>query len=96
MTAISDSLTHPKHELAAREIEQELGLEPVDSVLVKDRGKSRTERRPRDWEGLRGSETGIDPHEVKRKVTELWQSDTPARLEVTQDIRSLPSPPHRA
>ena len=46
MTAISDSLTYPKHEAAAREIEQAFGLEPVESVLVRDREGERPERRP--------------------------------------------------
>lgn len=50
---ISDSLTYSKHEAAAREIEKECGLQPVESVLVKDRGTPRPERRPKDYEGFR-------------------------------------------
>jgi hypothetical protein len=72
MTAISDSLTYQKHEKAARAIEAELQLQPVASVLVKDRETPRPERRARDWEGFRGSKTNIAPADVKTEVTALW------------------------
>lgn len=71
--AISDSLTYRKHEAAAREIEQDCGLEPVPSVLMKDREGPRPVRRARDWEGLRGSQSGLTPDQVKREITALWQ-----------------------
>ena len=70
--AISDSLTYKKHEAAAREIERAFGLQPVQSVLVKDREGPRPERRAKDWEGLRGSQTKFSPDQVKLEVTELW------------------------
>jgi len=73
MTAISDSLTYPKHERAARDIEQAFGLEPVESVLVKDREGERPERRPRDYEGHRAQDTGIDPQKMRAEITALWQ-----------------------
>jgi hypothetical protein len=73
MTAISDSLTYPKHERAARAIEQELELEPVASVLAKDRDMPRPERRPRDFEGFRAQESGIDPQDVAAELRALWQ-----------------------
>lgn len=77
MTARSDSLTYAKHERAAREIELDCGLDPVPSVLVKDRGGERPQRRARDFEGFRGSQTGLTPDEVRTQVTELWrESDT--------------------
>lgn len=72
MTAISDSLTARIHERTSREIEQEFGLEPVASVLVKDREGPRPTRRARDWEGFRGSKTGIAPDDVTAEVTALW------------------------
>ena len=74
MTARPDSLTYQKHESAAREIERECELEPVASVLVKDREGPRPERRAKDWEGFRGVQTGLDPREVERQVTALWQA----------------------
>jgi hypothetical protein len=79
MTARSDSLTYRQHEKTAREIETELQLDPVASVLVKDRQTPRPERRARDWEGFRGSKTGIAPDAVKAEVTGLWkESDSGA------------------
>jgi hypothetical protein len=74
MTALSDSLTYRKHEAAAREIERDCGLEPVASVLVKDRDGLRPERRPKDYEGFRGSQTGLTPEQVQAEVTALWLS----------------------
>jgi Relaxase/Mobilisation nuclease domain len=73
MTAISDSFTAPIHERTARELEQEFGLEPVASCLTRERGTPRPERGPKSWEKFRGFESGIDPDEVKREVTALWQ-----------------------
>ena len=76
--AISDSLTYKKHEAAAREIEHEMRLKPGASVLVKDRETPRPKRNARDWEGMRGSETGINPNKVRDEVTKLReQSDGP-------------------
>jgi hypothetical protein len=72
MTALSDSLTYRKHELAAREIERDCGLEPVASALVKDRPEPRPERRAKDFEGFRGSQTGLTPEQVQAEVTALW------------------------
>ena len=73
MTARPDSLTYKKHEAAAREIERDCGLEPVASVLVKDREGPRPIRRARDWEGLRGSQSGLTPEQVTQEVTALWE-----------------------
>ncbi len=73
MKARPDSLTFRKHEAAAREIERECELQPVASVLVKDRGTPRPQRRARDWEGFRGAQSGITPDEVKAEVTALWK-----------------------
>jgi hypothetical protein len=72
MTARPDSLTYAKHEAAARQIEQDCELEPVHSVLVKDREGPRPQRRAKDFEGFRGSQTGLTPDEVRTQVTELW------------------------
>lgn len=73
MKARSDSLTYRKHEAAAREIERDCGLAPVESVLVKDREGPRPERRAKDWEGFRGGESGLSPATVREHVTLLWQ-----------------------
>lgn len=73
MTARDDSLTYRKHEAAAREIEQDCGLKPVASVLVKDRKGPRPERRARDWEGFRAAQSGLDWKQVRNEVTARWQ-----------------------
>lgn len=72
-TTISDSLTYPKHERAARECEEAFGHEAVPSVLVKDRETPRPERNPQDWESFRAADTGIDPKAMRAELTELWQ-----------------------
>ena len=72
MTAISDSLTYPKHESAARELEQAFGHEAVPSVLVKDRETKRPERNPQDWESLRAADSKLDPKAIKTELTGLW------------------------
>jgi hypothetical protein len=74
MTAISDSLTYPKHERAAREIEQALGLAALESVLVRDRDVDRPDRNPKDWESFRGKDSTLDPKAIKAEVTALWQA----------------------
>jgi hypothetical protein len=73
MTARSDSLTYQKHEAAAREIERDCGLKPVESVLVKNRDTPRPERRAKDFEGFRAVRTGLKPDQVKAEVTALWE-----------------------
>ena len=73
MTAISDSLTYPKHERSSRAIEEELNLAPTPSVLAKDRDTPRPERRPRDFEGFRAQESGIDPQDVSAELKAVWQ-----------------------
>lgn len=81
MTARSDSLTFRKHEAAAREIEREFDLEPVESVLVKDRETPRPERRAKNWEVFRGKKSGLDARDVKAEVTALWhECDTGTAL----------------
>jgi hypothetical protein len=79
MTARPDSLTYKKHEQSAREIEKQCELQPLASVLVKDRELPRPPRRSRDWEGFRGKQGGMNPDEVKAEVTALWrESDSGA------------------
>lgn len=73
MTALPDSLTYQKHERAARQIEANCGLEPVESVLVKDRETPRPERRSKNFEGFRGVKSGLTPDQVKAEVTALWE-----------------------
>jgi hypothetical protein len=87
MTARSDSLTYRKHEAAAREIERDCGLEPVASVLVKDREKP-PERRAKDFEGFRGRSSGLDPRAIQAEVTALWhESDSGAAFKAALEQR---------
>lgn len=72
MTAVSDSFTARLHEQTSRELEAAFNLEPVESVLIRDRETER-ERGPKSWENFRGHDSGIDPREVKAEVTALWR-----------------------
>jgi hypothetical protein len=72
MKAIPADFNFQKHEIASREIERELGLTPVESVLVKDRETPRQERRDKDWERFRDADRGFDREAMKRELTALW------------------------
>ena len=72
MTALPDSLTARIHERTSRELEEKFELQPVESILLKDRETPRPERRPRNWETFRGYKAGIKPDDVKAEVTALW------------------------
>jgi hypothetical protein len=75
--AISDSFTAPLHEQTSRELEEEFGLAPGVSILVKDRGTPRPERRPRGYEYFRVPEGALTPQQVTERVSELHrESDT--------------------
>jgi hypothetical protein len=74
MTAVSDSFTAREHERTSRELEEVFGLDPVESVLTRDRDHERPDRRPKNWETFRGHRSGIDPQDVKREVTALWNA----------------------
>jgi Relaxase/Mobilisation nuclease domain len=74
MKPIPNDYNYQKHEEASREIEETLGLRHVDSVLVKDRGTERPERRPKDWEGFRAGQSKIDPQVMKAEITALYQA----------------------
>lgn len=73
LKAIPDSFTARDHERAAREIEETFGLEPVESVLTKDRDSERPERRARSWETFRSQATGLDPEAMREEVTALFR-----------------------
>jgi hypothetical protein len=74
MSAISDSLTYRKHERAARALEQEFELEPLESVLVKGREKERPQRDPQNAEPYRGRDGKRDGKGVAAEVTALWHA----------------------
>jgi len=73
MTALPDSLTYPKHELAAREIERDFGLKPR-AFRAGERAAGASARTA--GQGiLKASgpwQTGLTPDQVKAEVTALW------------------------
>jgi len=73
MTVVSDSHNFRVHEQTSRELEEHFGHEPVASSLTRENGEKRPDRRPANWEVFRGQRSHIDPQDVKREVTELWQ-----------------------
>lgn len=74
MHSISDSLNYAAHERTSRELEMAFGLERGESVLTGERSGPRPERAPESWAMFRAQETGIDPRDVKREVTTLWEA----------------------
>ncbi len=72
--ALPDSWNYLHHEKAAREIEQELGLEKTQGALYGRKGEPRPERTP-DREAIQqGERTKQDPKEVKAEITALYRS----------------------
>ncbi len=71
MTAVRMSHNYRAHELTARELEREFGLDRVQGAHV-ERDGPRPERQPKQWEVDRGRRTGIDPRHVKAEVSALW------------------------
>ena len=69
MTAIPDSHNYKIHAATSRELEKEFGHAPVRDILVGE--ERRPDRRPKNWEKLRGGKTGIDPEDVRAEVTRL-------------------------
>ncbi len=74
LTAISDARNFQRHALAAREIERMLGHKAVTPILTRGEKQTRPARRPKDWEGFRGQESGRSPQSVAAEVTALWQA----------------------
>jgi hypothetical protein len=70
LTAISDSHNYKIHAQTSRELEREFGHAPVRDILIGE--DQRPERRPKNWEKLRGGKSGLDPENIKAEVTELW------------------------
>ena len=73
MRAVEMTDDYEKHQATARQLELELGLKRGQSVLGKDRTKTRPSRRPQSWETFRGNKTGVNPHELAQKITALYE-----------------------
>jgi hypothetical protein len=73
MRTISDSHNYRKHELVARELERDFGHERVQGVHVERDGKPRPERTPSHAEMLQSQRTGLNPQEIKDRVTDIWK-----------------------
>ena len=72
MTAAKDGHSYRKHELAARQIEQEFGLQRVQGVHVGlEQDMPRPERTLELWEMQQGNKTGIDPRHFREGVRAL-------------------------
>lgn len=69
----SDGKNYAAHERAARSLEAAFGHAAVVGAHASTTGQ-RPERRPKNWETFRGHESRIDPAEVARELTGLWQS----------------------
>jgi hypothetical protein len=69
LTAIPDSHNYKIHAETSRELEREFGHEPVQNILVGQ--EQRPERRPKNWEKLRGGKSGLDPENIRAEVTAL-------------------------
>jgi hypothetical protein len=71
MKAIPDGHNFRRHELVARELEQEFGHVRVQGAHIGREGE-RPERTPTHAEMQQAERTGIDPHDAKSQLTEIW------------------------
>lgn len=75
--AIPDSHNFRRHEIVARELEREFGLERVQGVHVERDGIERPQRTPEAHEFAQAARTGLTPAEAKAEITGLWhQADS--------------------
>ncbi|TXI24141.1 MAG: hypothetical protein E6Q61_05410 [Nitrosomonas sp.] len=68
MTLLSDSHNYQAHTQTARELEQLFDHEVVPVPAYAERSHIK------DWEQWRGSESGIDPKQMKAEITQLYKS----------------------
>lgn len=79
MRAVAMTDDYEKHQATARHLEHLFHLEHVPSVLGTHRAQGhRPARRAKSWETFRGHKTGVDPHAMKREVTELYRKSATA------------------
>jgi Relaxase/Mobilisation nuclease domain len=79
MRAVAMTDDYAKHQLTARELEREFGLEQGRSVLPQGRAKGRRPpRRLGTWETFRGHTSGIDPYAMRDRVTALYRASADA------------------
>ena len=79
MRALPDGLDAKLCHAAAREIEQELGLQRVVGPFDREPGTPRPKRAPEAWEMYRGMQTKIDVRDITAQVTELFQQSDNGR-----------------
>ncbi len=71
--AISDSHNYRRHEIVARDLEREFGLERVQGAHIEREGIERPERTPEPYEFAQAARSGITPAEAKAELGRLWQ-----------------------
>ena len=71
--AISDSHNYRRHEIVARELEREFGLERVQGVHIERDDIKRPVRTPEAYEFAQAARTGVTPAEAKAEITGLWR-----------------------
>jgi hypothetical protein len=68
---------YEKHQATARALEKAFALQRVQSVSGRSRASGpRPSRRPKTWESFRGQKSGIDPWEMKQRVTALYRGSS--------------------
>ncbi len=71
MKAIPDSHNYRRHEIVARELEQEFGHARVQGAHI-DRAGERPDRTPSHAEMQQAKRSGLDPAAAKTHITEIW------------------------
>ena len=71
LRAIPDSFNYLRHELVARELEDEFGHRRVQGAHIGKNG-DRPDRTPSHAEMQQAGRSGLDPRQAKAQLTEIW------------------------
>ena len=77
MRAVEMTDDYEKHQVTSRQLEREFRLQAGKSVLGPGKAAGeRPARRPKSWETFRGHKSGIDPHQMTERITQMFRSST--------------------
>jgi len=90
MLAMHDGHNYRKHELVARDLEQEFGHARIQGAHVDRDGVDRPQRTPPDWAMQQAVKSGIQPRDVADTVKQLWkEADSPKSFAAALQLEGL-------
>lgn len=90
MLAMHDGHNYRKHEIVARDLEQEFGHARIQGAHVGRDGEDRPPRTPPDWAMQQAVKSGIQPRDVADTVKQLWkEADSPKSFAAALQLEGL-------